>query len=60
MAALQDGWGVTNGGGEGKHLVISDGSSKLFFVDPTTLETKKVLQVSNWLERAAKTERKPR
>ena len=45
---------MTNGGGEGKHLVISDGSSKLFFVDPNTLETKKVLQVSDWLENAAK------
>jgi glutamine cyclotransferase len=37
-----DGWGITN---DGKQLIISDGSDKLYFVEPGTLKLKQVLSV---------------
>ncbi|EKX39585.1 hypothetical protein GUITHDRAFT_143369 [Guillardia theta CCMP2712] len=37
-----DGWGITN---NGKELIMSDGSDKLFFRDPKTFELTRVLNV---------------
>jgi glutamine cyclotransferase len=37
-----EGWGITN---DGTQLIISDGSDKLYFVEPQTLKLKKVLSV---------------
>jgi len=37
-----EGWGLTN---DGIQLIISDGSDKLYFVEPRTLKLKKVLSV---------------
>jgi glutamine cyclotransferase len=37
-----EGWGITN---DGIQLIISDGSDKLYFVEPGTLKLKKVLSV---------------
>lgn len=37
-----EGWGLTN---DGKNLIISDGSDKLYFVTPSSLKLKQVLSV---------------
>lgn len=37
-----EGWGLTN---DGKHLIISDGSDKLYFVEPVSLRLKNILSV---------------
>lgn len=37
-----EGWGITN---DGIQLIISDGSDKLYFVEPGTLKLKKVLSI---------------
>ena len=37
-----EGWGITN---DGIQLIISDGSDKLYFVEPATLKLKKVLSI---------------
>lgn len=39
---LTDGWGITT---DNKSLILSDGSSTLSFIDPTTLAVKKTVQV---------------
>jgi glutamine cyclotransferase len=39
----KEGWGLTN---DGKHLIMSDGSSNLFFINPDTYKVEKTLQVS--------------
>ncbi len=39
-----EGWGITN---DSTHLIISDGSSNLYFIDPTTFATAKVLGVTD-------------
>lgn len=39
-----EGWGLTN---DGKQLIISDGSDKLYFVEPRTLKLNKVLSVAD-------------
>ena len=38
-----EGWGLTN---NGKELIMSDGSSKLYFLDPKTLKKKKEMTVT--------------
>jgi glutaminyl-peptide cyclotransferase len=38
-----EGWGITH---NNEHLIVSDGSDKLYFWDTLTLETKKVLKVT--------------
>lgn len=38
-----EGWGLTT---DGKNLIMSDGSSKLFFLDPMTFAEKKSLEVT--------------
>jgi glutamine cyclotransferase len=38
----RDGWGVTY---DGKHLIISDGSASLYFLNPTTMEEQRVIEV---------------
>ena len=40
--ALPEGWGLTN---NGSHLVASDGSATLYFMDPDTLEVVQTVQV---------------
>jgi glutamine cyclotransferase len=42
LAWSGEGWGITN---DGTQLIISDGSDKLYFVEPRTLKLKKVLSV---------------
>jgi glutamine cyclotransferase len=37
-----EGWGITN---DGKHLIMSDGSHRLYFIDPDTFSPKNVLEV---------------
>jgi len=37
-----EGWGITN---DGKHLIISDGSHRLYFIDPISFAPKKILEV---------------
>ncbi|MGH7885183.1 MAG: glutaminyl-peptide cyclotransferase [Thermodesulfobacteriota bacterium] len=37
-----EGWGITQ---DGKHLIISDGSSKLYFMDPSSYKILKILHV---------------
>lgn len=37
-----EGWGITN---DGIQLIISDGSDKLYFVEPATLKLKKILSI---------------
>ena len=39
-----EGWGITH---DSTHLIISEGSEKLYFVDPGTLKLRKVLSVSD-------------
>lgn len=39
-----DGWGMTN---DGTHLIADDGSSTLYFIDPTTLQETSRLQVTD-------------
>ncbi|MEN8139544.1 MAG: glutaminyl-peptide cyclotransferase [Bacteroidota bacterium] len=39
-----EGWGLTN---NGKHLIISDGSNSLFFLNPDDYSISKILQVYN-------------
>jgi glutamine cyclotransferase len=38
-----EGWGLTH---DSQHLIVSDGSSKLYFRDPVTLDTVKTIDVS--------------
>ena len=38
------GWGLTH---DGQHLILSDGTSRLRFIDPTTFQVKKVVSVSD-------------
>lgn len=38
------GWGLTY---DGKHLIMSDGSAKLYFIDPETFEKQRVITVRN-------------
>jgi glutamine cyclotransferase len=37
-----EGWGITN---NGKHLIVSDGSHKLYFFDPISFAPKNILEV---------------
>jgi glutaminyl-peptide cyclotransferase len=37
-----NGWGLTN---DGKHLIRSDGSSKIYFIDPNTYQLEKTINV---------------
>ena len=37
-----EGWGLTN---DGKHLIISDGTSRLYFLDPKSLKRKRQVKV---------------
>lgn len=37
-----EGWGITT---DGKHLIMSDGSNRLYFLDPESFEVKKKLDV---------------
>lgn len=39
-----DGWGITN---DGQQLIISDGSDKLYFVQPSTLKLNQVISVKD-------------
>ncbi|MEY3432351.1 MAG: hypothetical protein RL131_287 [Bacteroidota bacterium] len=39
-----EGWGITN---DGKQLIISEGSDKLYFVQPSTLKINKVLSIND-------------
>jgi glutamine cyclotransferase len=39
----KEGWGLTN---DGTHLIMSDGSSNLFFINPDTYKVEKTLQVT--------------
>ncbi|CAL8471356.1 g10898 [Coccomyxa elongata] len=41
---LTDGWGITT---DNKSLILSDGSSTLSYIDPTTLAVQKTLQVTD-------------
>lgn len=41
---LREGWGITH---DGKHLIISDGSSTLRFVEPSTMKLVKTLRVKD-------------
>lgn len=43
---LIEGWGITT---DGKHLIISDGSNRLYFLDPESFEVKSRLDVHNHL-----------
>jgi glutamine cyclotransferase len=38
----KEGWGVTH---DGEHLIVSDGSSSLYFLDPLTMHTHHVIEV---------------
>jgi len=40
----KEGWGITN---DGNHLIVSDGSSFLYFVDPETFQITRKLEVLN-------------
>lgn len=44
--SLRQGWGITH---DGQHLIISDGSSRLRFVDPTTWELVRKVTVRSGL-----------
>jgi glutamine cyclotransferase len=44
MSWSGDGWGITN---DGTHLIISDGSDKLYFVEPQNLKLVKVVSVTD-------------
>lgn len=37
-----EGWGLTN---DGKHLIMSDGTNNIFFLDPNSYSIEKILQV---------------
>jgi glutamine cyclotransferase len=39
-----EGWGITT---DGKHLIVSDGSDRLYFLDPESFEVKSRLNVHN-------------
>jgi len=39
-----EGWGITN---NGKDLIVSDGSHRLFFIDPVSFAPKNILEVYN-------------
>ena len=39
-----EGWGLTT---DGKHLIMSDGSANLFYINPTTFQIEKTVQVFN-------------
>ena len=43
-SSLKEGWGITH---DGVHLIISDGSSVLRFVDPSTFKLVRKLNVKN-------------
>lgn len=49
---LKDGWGVTQTGNTSA-LVVSDGSDRLYWLDPVTLEVQRTLQVLSLSTRAA-------
>jgi glutamine cyclotransferase len=38
------GWGITN---DGQSIIISDGSDKLYFVDPSTFQVKNIMSVKD-------------
>lgn len=38
-----EGWGLTN---DGRHLIMSDGSSRLKFIDPDTFQTERTVEVT--------------
>ena len=40
--ARMEGWGITT---DGKHLIMSDGSNRLYFIDPDSFELKSRLEV---------------
>ncbi|MDO4736318.1 MAG: glutaminyl-peptide cyclotransferase [Bacteroidia bacterium] len=40
---MREGWGLTT---DGTHLILTDGSSSVFFMDPMTFELKKSLKVT--------------
>lgn len=40
----KEGWGLTN---DGKNLIMSDGTHKLYWINPTNFEVVKTIQVSN-------------
>lgn len=40
----QEGWGMTN---NGTHLIVSDGSNKIYFMDPATMNVVKQLMVND-------------
>ena len=44
MNWTSEGWGITN---DGKSLIISDGSDKLYIVEPSNLKLQKVLSVTD-------------
>lgn len=48
---MREGWGITH---DGKHLIISDGSSTLRFVDPETLKLVRTLRVKDGLRYVSK------
>ncbi|MFV0482943.1 MAG: glutaminyl-peptide cyclotransferase [Bacteroidales bacterium] len=39
-----EGWGITN---DGKHLIISDGTSRIFFLSPEDFKTQKSISIYN-------------
>ncbi len=39
-----EGWGLTH---DGQHLILSDGSNRLRFIDPTTFQVKKIVAVTD-------------
>ena len=41
---IQEGWGMTN---DGRSLIVSDGSDKIFFVDPETIKVTKTITVKD-------------
>jgi len=44
---IREGWGMTN---DGQSLIISDGSDKIFFVDPETIQvTKTITVMDTWM-----------
>lgn len=44
MEWRSEGWGITT---DGKHLIISDGSDKLYFTRPSDLKVEKIISVSD-------------
>ncbi len=50
-SSLREGWGITH---DGSHLIISDGSSILRFVDPKTFRTVRRLRITDGLRSVTK------